>query len=223
MRNGWIFLATVCVLAPYGLHATDPAQIDAAKQNPNLSPNSETTDSRFSPANEAQQRAIQRNDTLQDQRFQTPAMIERKEAIVGEKRAPIDMQETRAKTIIERKDAPKPEIKTWDKNRHDGEKSAIQPSGDQIKKYELVDKYQSRLNDAKEAAASRQPLVQKTTTFEKINRFVFQRNGPGSDGGKAMVTTAGGGGTPPPSQDSYVKYRVDWSKGQTVPVEPATR
>jgi hypothetical protein len=107
-------------------------------------------------------------------------------------------------------------LKTWDKNRHDGEKADHQPKGDQIKKYEMAEKYQSRMTDAKTAAAQRQPKMQKVTSFEKINRFLFKRNGPGSETGKAMVTPAAGGSTPPPSQDTYRKYRVDWSKGQTI-------
>ena len=202
-----------------GVRADDPSKFDPAKQNDQLAPTAERTDTRLAPNQEANQRPIERNDRLQDQRFKAPEKIERKDAVVGEKRAPIDIKETRDKNLIERKDAPKPELKTWDKNRHDGEKYNRQPKGDEVKKYEMVDKYQSRMTDAKSAAAQRQPKLEKRTTFESINRFLFKRNGPGTPDGQAMVTPAAGGPNPPPSQDTYTKYRVDWSKGQTIPVE----
>lgn len=206
-------------LGVVGVRAADPAQFDPSKKNDQLAPTPEQTDTRLAPNQEANQRPIERNDLLQDQRFKAPDKVERKDAVVGEKRAPIDIKEARDKTVIERKDVPKPELKTWDKNRHNGEKFGRQPTGDDVKKYEMVDKYQSRMTDAKTAVAQRQPKMEKRTTFESINRFLFKRNGPGTPDGKAMVTPAAGGPNPPPSQDTYKKYSVDWSKGQTIPAE----
>jgi hypothetical protein len=214
-----LLLVSLALVAPLRVCAEDPAQFDASKQNPKLAPSPGTTDIPFSPERDANQRPIQRNDGLQDRRFTPTDKIQRQDAAVGDQRAPIDLRETRDKTIIERKDAPKPELKDRVLNRRDGEKAVIQPKGDQIKKYDMAERYQGRLKDAEAAAAKRQPTFEKRTTFDKINRFVFKRNGPGTDDGKPMVTTAGGGSTPPPSQDTYTKYRVDWSKGQTVPVE----
>lgn len=215
-----LLLAAVLVsLGSVGLRAADPAQFDPSKKNDQLAPTSEQIDTRLAPNQEANQRPIERNDLLQDQRFKAPDKIERKDAVVGEKRAPIDIKEAREKNVIERKDVPKPELKTWDKNRHNGEKFGRQPSGDDVKKYDMADKYQRRMTDAKTAAAQRQPKMEKRTTFESINRFLFKRNGPGTPDGQAMVTPAAGGPNPPPSQDTYKKYSVDWSKGQTIPAE----
>jgi hypothetical protein len=214
-----LLAAALAALGVVGARAADPAQFDPSKQNDQLAPTPERTDTRLAPNQEANQRPIERNDHLQDQRFKAPDKIERKDAAVGEKRAPIEMKETRDKALIERKDAPKPELKTWDKNRQSGEKFNRQPTGDDVKKYEMADKYQGRMSDAKTAAAQRQPKLEKRTTFESINRFLFKRNGPGAPDGKAMVTPAAGGPNPPPSQDTYKKYGVDWSKGQTIPVE----
>jgi hypothetical protein len=216
LTRGLLLCALLGAGGVAGLRAADSSEFDPSKKNDQLAPTPERTDSRLAPNQEANQRPIERNERLQDQRFSGPEQIERKDAPVGDKRAPIEMKETREKNLIERKTAPKPELKTWDKNRHDGEKADHQPKGDQIKKYEMAEKYQSRMTDAKTAAAQRQPKMQKVTSFEKINRFLFKRNGPGSETGKAMVTPAAGGSTPPPSQDTYRKYRVDWSKGQTI-------
>ena len=219
LTRGLLLAAVVGASGGAGLHAADPSKFDPSKQNDQLAPTAERTDTRLAPNQEANQRPIERNDRIQDHRFQGPEKIERKDALVGEKRAPIEMKETREKTKIERKDMPKPELKTWDKNRHDGEKSDYQPTGDQVKKHEVAEKIQGRMTDAKTAAAQRQPKLEKKPSFEKINRFLFKRNGPGSEEGRAMVTTAGGGSTPPPSQDTHTKYRVDWAKGQTIPEE----
>ena len=71
--------------------------------------------------------------------------------------------------------------------------------------------------DADMAAAQRAPKLEKRTTFEKLNRFVFKRNAPGSADGKPVVTPAAGGSNPPPSQDTYTKYKVDWTKGSVTP------
>jgi hypothetical protein len=214
-----LLAAALGALGVVGVHAADPSQFDPSKKNDQLAPTPERTDTRLAPNQETNQRPIERNDRLQDQRFTGPDKIERKDAPAGEKRAPIDLKETRAKALIERKDAPKPELKTWDKNRHNGEKFNRQPTGDDVKKYEMADKYQGRMTDAKTAAAQRQPKLEKRTTFESINRFLFKRNGPGTPDGQAMVTPAAGGPNPPPSQDTYKKYNVDWSKGQTPPAE----
>ncbi len=219
LNRGLLLAAVLGTSGLAGLHADDTSKFDPSKQNDQLAPTADRIDTRLAPNQEANQRPIERNDRLQEQRFNGPEKIERKDASVGEKRAPIEMKETRDKNKIERKDAPKPELKTWDKNRHDGEKSDYQPKGDQVKKYEMADKFQGRMTDAKTAAAQRQPKLEKKTSFEKINRFLFKRNGPGSEEGQAMVTTAGGGPNPPPLQDTHTKYRVDWAKGQTIPEE----
>jgi hypothetical protein len=126
------------------------------------------------------------------------------------------MKEKREKTIIDRKDYPKPEVRDRKLNHHDGERSRIQAEGDQIKKYDTVAKYQDRMKDTETAAAQRQPKMEKRTTFDKLNRFVFKRNGPGSETGTSLVTPAAGGPAPAP-QDTYTEYKVDWSNTAAAP------
>jgi hypothetical protein len=197
---------------PPGLAAKDPANFDASAQNAELAPTPANADTPLSPAREANQRPFFRNEIVQEQRFRAPEIIERKDAVVGERRAPIDMTETREKEIIDRKNYPKPEVRDHKVNRHDGEKARIQPSGDMVKKYDTVTKYQDRMADAKTAKALREPKFEKRTSFDKLNRFIFKRNGPGTPDGRPMVTPAGGGATPPPMQDTHTQYRVDWRR-----------
>jgi hypothetical protein len=211
MRVTPLLLLVFSVVLPFGLHAKDPSKVDASRRNTDLAPTPESADNRLSPGREANQRPFFRNEVVQDQRFNAPENIERKDAIVGERRAPIDITETREKNIIERKDFTKPEVRERVLNRHDGEKARIQPQGDQIKKYDTVSKYQSRMADADSGQFQRQPSLEKRTTFEKLNRFIFKRNGPGSEDGTPAVTLAAGGPAPA-SQDTYTKYQVDWKR-----------
>lgn len=218
MRFALPLLLTVAILSPLTAHAKDPSNVDASKQATQVAPGADNVDNRVSPGNENNQRTFIRNDHVQEQRFSTPELIERKDAAVGDKRAPIDMKEKNEKTIVDRKEAPKPELKDHVTNRHDGEKSYIQPKDDQIKKYDTVTKYQDKLKDAETTASQRQPKMEKRTTFEKVNRFIFKRNAPGADDGKPMVTTAGAGENPPASASTYKKYNIDWKGTNAAPV-----
>ena len=205
-----LLLVSLTVL-PLGLRAETKLDVDASKRNDQLSPTPESADTPLSPQRETNQRTFFRNDHVQDQRFNAPDKMDRKDSTLGDKRAPIDVTETRDKTMIDRKDFPKPEVRDREMNRHDGEKAYIQPEGDQIKTFDKVTKYQSRMNDADNTKFRRQPSLEKRTTFDKINRFVFRRNGPGTEDGKPLVTPAAGG-PPPASQDTYTKYRVEWKR-----------
>jgi hypothetical protein len=211
MRVTPLLFIAVSVALPLGLRAEDVTKVDAAQRNTDLAPTPESSDTRLSPGRETNQRPFLRNEHLQDQRFSAPENFERKEAIVGERRAPIDITETREKNIIERKDFTKPEVRDRELNRHDGEKSFIQPKGDQVKKYDTVSKYQSRMADADSGQFQRKPSLEKRTTFEKLNRFIFKRNAPGSENGNPTVTTAASEPAPA-SQDTYTKYQVDWKR-----------
>lgn len=211
MRFVLPLILAVCALLPPGLRAEDPARLEPAERNTSLAPTPESADTRLSPGRESNQRIFFRNEVVQDQRFAAPDNIERKPAAVGDKRAAIDVTETREKTIIDRKDFPTPGVRDRRMSTRDGQKSFIQPEGDQIRTYDKVSKYQNGMAAAQDGAFQRKPSLEKRTTFDKLNRFVFQRNGPGTEGGAAMVTPAAGGPAPP-SRDTYVHYKIDWQR-----------
>jgi hypothetical protein len=204
-------ILAVSVLLPVGLQAKDPSQADVSKRNESLAPTPDSADTRLSPQRESNQRSFFRNEVVQDQRFSVPESFERKDAAVGDKRSSIDVTETREKTIIDRKEFPKPDVRDREMNRHDGEKSYIQPQGDMIRTFDTVSKYQDGMADAKNSTFKRQVSLEKRTTFEKLNRFVFQRNGPGSGDGTSAVTPAAGGPAPA-GLDTYQQYKVDWKR-----------
>ncbi|MDF3057702.1 MAG: hypothetical protein K0R17_1917 [Rariglobus sp.] len=211
MRPALPLLLVLSLVFPFGLHAQDASQVDASKRNTQLAATPESADTPVSPGREANQRTFFRNDHVQDQRFSAPDTITRKEAAVGDRRAPIDVTETHEKEIVDRKDFPKPEVRDRKMNSHNGEKAYIQPEGDMVNKYDMVSKYQQGMADADTAAARRSAKFTKRPSFEKLNRFIFKRNGPGTPDGQPMVTPAAGGPAPA-SQDTYTKYRVEWKR-----------
>jgi len=213
MRFASPVLLLVIALLPLGARAEDSTKVNASKQNAELAPN-KGNDSTLEPTRAANQRPFQRNDQMQDKRFNAPEKIDRKDSPLGSRRAAIDMKEAKEKTIVDRKDYPKPEVRDRELSSHDGERSQIQTQGDQVLKYDKADKFQSRMADADTAAAQRQPKMEKRTTFDKINRFLFKRNGPGTENGDPLVTTAGG--PAPAPQDTHTVYSFDWSRAKQV-------
>jgi hypothetical protein len=213
-----IALPLIMVLAgvlPSGVHAKDPSQVDPSKQSTTFAPTPENADTAVSPTRESNQRTFQRNDQLEDQRFRVPEQIDRKDAAVAGKESAIDVKEAREKSIIDRKDFSTPELNEYDKNRHDGERYRYQPEGDDVKTYDKVGKYQDRMTSATEAASTTKPIFEKKSSFEKINKFLFKRNNPGTEDGKPLVSTAGG--PAPTPQDTTAKYNIDWSGTAAAP------
>jgi hypothetical protein len=185
-------LLVLLAALPPAARAEDPTKVTPNQQNTQLAPGADNSDTRLAPGNTDNQLPFKRDERVQNNRFTTPELREKQPAPVGDRRAPIDVTETREKTIIDRKDYPKPEVRDNKMSPDNAQMFRTQPTGDSIKKYDMVGKYQNRMTDAANAAAQRQPKLEKRTTFDKINRFVFRRNGPGEDG-NSLVTKAGGG------------------------------
>jgi hypothetical protein len=134
---------------------------------------------------------------LQGRRATLPGVIEEPKASIGDRTANIDVTETHPKTIITRKEAaisttPLPHQNS-SLNGQMGP-SGLQPNQNPFRGSTAVaDKYQQRLTDANSANLKVQPDLQRTTSFAELNRFIFRRNGPGSETGPGLVTAAGGG------------------------------
>ena len=187
-----LFFGLLAVLSA-GVRAEDPTKIVPEQKNAQLAPGADNNDTRLAPGNSKNQLPFKRDDHVQNSRFTTPELRDKEMAPVGERRAPIDVKETREKNILERKDFPKPEVRERQMSPDNAQMYRDQPKGDMVKKYDMVAKYQDRMADAETAASQRQPKFEKRTTFDKINRFVFHRNGPDDADGNGMVSKAGGG------------------------------
>ena len=202
----------MCAVIPAVARADASRVVDPSQQNTRLAPSADNTDDRHMPANTANQLPFTRNDRVQDNRFSTPEPREKTLAPVNDRRAPFEMTETREKTVIDRKNFPKPDVRDRKINQDNNVMFSSQPKGDMVKQYDKVAKYQDRLTDAETAAGQRQPKLEKRTTFDKVNRFIFHRNGPGEND-NPLSTKAGGGTTTAVSGGSQ--------KTLTVPPPPA--
>ncbi len=129
-------------------------------------------------------KALERNEVLMDKRFQT-SPFEKKEALVGERQSPIAVEESRAKDLIT------PERKTYDQiDRKEspwaGKQSRYSTAEDAYRS-RVATRFQDKIGDASPISQEVKPAVKQRTTFDRINRFAFRKNG---DQG-VSVTTAG--------------------------------
>ncbi len=178
--SGVTSLVALGVLLSTTARAADAAKVDYAERNTSFAPAASIAPEKNVP---------QRNDSLQDRRV-TPATIDKKDAAVGDRRAPLDVSEARAKNVIE-KDSRRPETRERELSAFDHRESHIQTS-DQREKPPLVTRYQAGLTSASAANMSRFPALGQATSAH-INRFVFRKNeSAGSVPAAAVVPAAGG-------------------------------
>jgi len=154
-----------------------PGRIDASKRAARLS----TDEKAVLPEN----KPIERNEVLMDKRFDTQT-IPRKDAVVGERRSNIAVEETRDKELY-----PTPEPKKFDtierkESPWAGKKARYSTSEDAYRTKVAV-RFQDKIGDASPITKDAKPVVSQRTTFDKINRFVFHKNGDQS----VSVTKAG--------------------------------
>ncbi|MFH1500278.1 MAG: hypothetical protein ABII82_20930, partial [Verrucomicrobiota bacterium] len=170
--------------------ARDPAaRIDASKRS-RVSTEEQALDPEVRP--------MERADGVQDRRFDRGELLDQPDAPVGDRRADIDLQESREKTLIE------PELKTYerldyDPSRYDGQRSDRFRTGDDIYRTSMAQRYQNSLGEAQDAAPK--TVVKKRTTFDSVNRFIFRRNRPEGDElfGSAGAAPGPGAGPPAPA------------------------
>ena len=173
---------TLAVLATLLPAQAAPGRLDASKRAPRFS----TDEKAVLPEN----KPIERNEVLMDKRFDTQT-VPRKEAVVGERRSTIAVEETREKELY-----PAPEQKKFDVIEHKespwaGKKSRYSTSEDAYRSKVAV-RFQDKIGDASPITKDVKPVVSQRTTFDKINRFVFRKNGD-----QAISVTKAGSGRPP--------------------------
>jgi len=140
---------------------------------------------------EKQTPQTQVNEGVQAKRFDK-TVVAKPMAVVGERRAPIEMKETRGKLIIE-KETRRPEKIVPPTSTYNQRMAPIATGTDTLKP-PLVAKYQDSLSAASTTNMARFPAMDRTATAT-INRFVFRKN-PAEAAGSGIasaVTPAAGG------------------------------
>ena len=156
-----------------------PGRLDTSKRASQVS----TEEKAVLPEN----KPIERNEVLMDSRFSTEVR-EKKQALVGERRSAIAVEENRDKKFFrvpERKEAEQIERKDslWS-----GKQSRYSTSEDTYNS-KVALRFQDKIDDARPFVDSK-PSISKPTTFERINRFAFRRNN------SVTVTAAGSESAP---------------------------
>ncbi len=174
--------ASVSVLGLTAAWAEPTAPVDPALRNTPFSPAATIVPEAKSPVID---------EAVQGKRVEKTT-IEKTPAAVGDRRAAIDVQETRDKNVREKK-SQRPASVEQPMSALNHRESSI-TTETKTAQPPIVAKYQDSMTAASAATLARFPAVSNATSA-KINRFVFRKNAPDSTRvtGDAPVTPAGGG------------------------------
>jgi hypothetical protein len=138
-----------------------------------------------------EKKELPRADAIQDKRVEKTT-IDKQPAAIGDRRAAIDVQETREKKVRE-KNSLRPETVEQPMSAFNHREATITTAAD-TKKPPTVAKYQDSLTAASASNMARFPALDRATTV-KINRFVFKKNSSEAAPvtADAPVTPAAGG------------------------------
>lgn len=179
---GLIALASLTLTGAGSARAADATTpVDYTRRNTPFAPAANVTPDKQSP---------QTNATVQDKRVEKN-IVDKQPAAVGDRRAAIDVQETRDKNIRE-KDSRRPEVVEQKLSSFNGRTAPISTGADTTKP-PIVTKYQDGLTSASATNMARFPAL-GSATGAKINRFVFRKNAPDPDSplvGAAVTPAAG--------------------------------
>lgn len=137
-------------------------------------------------------KAPETNSSVQEKRVDK-TILDKKPAVVGERRAAIDVQESREK-IIHDKDSRRPEKIEQPMSTFNHREATISTGAETTTRPEMVAKYQDSLTSASATNMARFPAISRATGA-KINRFVFRKNAPDTAAaltGAAITPAAGG-------------------------------
>lgn len=157
----------------------DPtAPVDLTQRNGGFAPAETVSTEKKPPVRDA---------AVQDKRVEKTT-FEKTMAAVGDRRAAIEVQETRDKTIREKKSS-RPEAMDQAISPFNHREAAIATATDTTKP-PMVAKYQDGLTAATAVKQTKFSALDRATTA-KLNRFVFHKNSP-----EAAPVTAGASVTP---------------------------
>jgi hypothetical protein len=174
-----------CGAAAWAADAT--TTVDYTQRN---SPYAPATGAAVTPDKESPK--AKTNETLQQKRVDKTT-IDKATSPLGDRRAAIDLTETREKQVKE-KQSHRPEVVEQPKSAFNQRQAGISTAGNTYKP-PMVSKYQDSLTSASATNMARFPAIDRATGA-KINRFVFRKNP--SDAGalanetKAVTPAAGG-------------------------------
>lgn len=161
---GLLFLAVaIALVAPV---SAAPGKLDTTKR------------SRTSTEQKAvlpEQVPIQQNEVLQERRVERE-VLPRRDALVGERRSSIAVEEGREKELFRTPDRPQYEQIERKDSPWAGKKSKFSTAEDAYRS-RVATRFQDKIGDASPMYSDVKPVVEQRTTFSRINRFAFRKNG----------------------------------------------
>jgi hypothetical protein len=101
---------------------------------------------------------------------------EKQEALVGERRSMIETKETRDKKMAPTRDLIEPDRIPRKDNAWNGKQSKFSTSEDSYRTGTAT-RFQEKIGDASPFPAPNRSVTDQRTTFSKVNRFAFRKNG----------------------------------------------
>ncbi|TAG31127.1 MAG: hypothetical protein EAZ36_03300 [Verrucomicrobia bacterium] len=154
-----------------------PATMDVSKRATETS----TDEKAVLPEN----RPLERNEVLMDKRFEGET-VPKKEAVVGERRSSISVDERTEKKRFFAPERKAPETVERKDSVWNGKQSRFSTADDAYRS-KVADRFQDKISDATPIVGDVKTQVSKRTTFDRVNRFVFRKNADQTVG----VSTAG--------------------------------
>jgi hypothetical protein len=183
-----------------------PGRVDASKRAP------VSTEQR---AVLPETQPLERNEVLMDRRFEGQE-FERKEAPVGDRRSTIELEESREKTLFPTPDQKEYELLERKDSPWSGKESRFSTREDAYRT-QVAERFQDKIGDASPFPGTPTPVVSKRTTFDRINRFAFRKNGDQS----VAVMSAGSEQAARDASGASSPGAAGSGEAQSLPAEPA--
>lgn len=170
--------ALVALLSAVSLPAA-PGRLDTSKRAARVS----TEEKAILPG---ENKTPERNEVLMERRFEAGDEFKKDSALVGERRSDIAIEENRDKKLF-----PTPERKEYEtverkESPWAGKQSRFSTTEDAYRS-KVATRFQDKIGEASPFSGDMKPVVSKRTTFDRVNRFAFRKNGDQA----VTVTTAG--------------------------------
>lgn len=117
---------------------------------------------------------MQKNDVLQERRVEREVMP-RRDALVGERRSTITVEEEREKEMFRTPDRPQYEQIERKDSPWAGKQSRFSTAEDGYRS-RVATRFQDKIGDASPINSKATPVIEQRTTFSRINRFAFRKN-----------------------------------------------
>ena len=182
------FLASLTLSGAIRAHAADATSpLDYTQRNQPFSAAPSAA-----PSVAPDKKSPEANAAVQDKRVDK-TVVDKQSAAIGDRRAAIDLKETRDKNIRD-KDSHRPETVDRTLSALNHREATISTADESTMKPQMVVKYQDSLTSASATNMARFPALDRATGA-KINRFVFRKNAPETAdalAGAAVTPAAGG-------------------------------